>query len=345
MGSLHQVMKVIRTILCLALAWTASAASLNEGTRFWNWCWWCSTGISEDLNDLDLILYTYGNPSWTFKLDADSQDLLSNGFDVNKPTKLLSHGYTDNGPRFCSDFVQAYENDPNETFNIICIDWQILAKADEPEFSGAANNAIKVGKAVGEKVVAKMLIEGLGQNPDKIHAIGHSMGGQVVGNVGKAAYEFSNQKIARVTGLDVAQQYFDSHLSEDTIRPDDAKLVDIMHTDSGDVGAAASTMDPIGMVDFYPNGGGMMAGCEWSFWASACNHMKTLDYYVDSVINRKNPDYMASTKCESYEEFQAGNCDQMEKLPMGEALTLDMVSGNGPMKFYLNTNANYPFGQ
>merc|ERR1712107_27016 len=241
MGSLHQVMKLIRTILCLALAGTASAASLNEGTRFWNWCWWCSTGISEDLNDLDLILYTYGNPSWTFKLDADSQDLLS--------------------------------------------------------------------------------------------------------NVGKAAYEFSNQKIARVTGLDVAQQYFDSHLSEDTIRPDDAKLVDIMHTDSGDVGAAASTMEPIGMVDFYPNGGGMMAGCEWSFWASACNHMKTLDYYVDSVINRKNSDYMASTKCESYEEFQAGNCDQMEKLPMGEALTLDMVSGNGPMKFYLNTNANYPFGQ
>ena len=118
--------------------------------------------------DLDLILYTYGNPSWTFKLDADSQDLLSNGFDVNKPTKVLSHGYTDNGPRFCSDFVQAYENDPNETFNIICIDWQILAKADEPEFSGAANNAIEVGKAVGEKVVAKMLIEGLGQNPDKV---------------------------------------------------------------------------------------------------------------------------------------------------------------------------------
>ena len=107
------------------------------------------------------------------------------GFDPNKPTKLLSHGYTDNGPRFCSDFVQAYENDPNETFNIICIDWQILAKADEPVFSGAAKNAVKVGKAVGEEVVAKMLIGDLGQDPNKIHAIGHSMGAQLVGNVGK----------------------------------------------------------------------------------------------------------------------------------------------------------------
>jgi len=345
MGSLPLEMKLIRTLLCLAFACTASAASFNEGNRWGWWNWW-TTPISQDLNDLDLILYTYGNPSWTFKLDTDSQELLNNGFDASKPTRLLSHGYTDNGPRFCSEFVKGYENDPDETFNVICIDWQILAKADEPEFSGAANNAIKVGKAVGEKVVAKMLIADLGQNPDQIHAIGHSMGCQLVGNVGKAAHQFSNQKISRVTGLDCAQQYFDSHLAEDTISPNDAKLVDIMHTNSGYVGAGkASTMEAIGLVDFYPNGGDDMPGCEYSWWAGACNHMKTVDYYVDSVYNRWNSNYMASTKCESYEEFQAGNCDQMEKLPMGEALTLDMVQGNGPMKFYLNTNADPPFGQ
>ena len=108
----------------------------------------------------------------------------------------------------------------------------------------------------------------------------------------------------------------------------------------------ASTMEPIGMVDFYPNGGFNMPGCTWTFWVSACDHMKTLDYYVDSVNNRNNPDYLASTKCQSYEEFQAGLCNAGEKLPMGEALTLDMINeSNGPMKFYLNTNANPPFGQ
>ena len=116
---------------------------------------------------------------------------------------------------------------------------------------------------------------------------------------------------------------------------------------SGDVGAGfASTLEPIGMVDFYPNGGFNMPGCTWTFWVSACDHMKTLDYYVDSVNNRNNPDYLASTKCQSYEEFQAGFCNAGEKLPMGEALTLDMINeSNGPMKFYLNTNANPPFGQ
>merc|ERR1711976_164306 len=269
MGSLRLTMKTIGVILCFAFAGAASAASFEGANRWWNW-WW-PTGISEDLNDLDLILYTYENPSWTFKLDSDSQDLVNHGFDPNKPTRLLSHGYTDNGPRFCSDFVQAYENDPNETFNIICIDWQILAKADEPVFEGAARNAIKVGKAVGEKVVAKMLIGDLGQDPNKIQAVGHSMGGQLVVNVGRSAYEFSNQKIARVTGLDTAQLNLIADLSEDTIGPDyaylanTAKLVDIHHTDSGlAVEGKASTMQPIGMVDFYPNGGVDMAGCEWS---------------------------------------------------------------------------------
>ena len=107
----------------------------------------------------------------------------------------------------------------------------------------------------------------------------------------------------------------------------------------------ASTMEPIGTVDFYPNGGDMMAGCEWSWWASACNHMKAVDYYVDSVNNRNDVNYLAATRCDSYEEFEAGTCDQMEKLPMGEALSLDMVNGQGPMKFYLHTNAVPPFGQ
>ena len=247
----------------------------------------------------------------------------------------------------------AFENDPMETFNIICIDWQILAKADAPIFEGAARNAIKVGKAVGEKVVAKMLIGDLGQDPNIIQAVGHSMGGQLVVNVGRSAYEFSNQKIARVTGLDTAQLNLIADLSEDTIGPDyaylanTAKLVDIHHTDSGlAVEGKASTMQPIGMVDFYPNGGVDMAGCEWSFWKSFCNHMKTVDYYVDSVNKRNDPNYLAGTKCDVYEAYEAGLCDQNEKLPMGEALTLDMVNLTGePMKFYLNTNANPPFGQ
>ena len=212
-----------------------------------------------------------------------------------------------------------------ETFNIICVDWEILARNDAPEFEGAAKNAIKVGKAVGEQVVAKSLIQDLGQDPNLIHAIGHSMGGQLVGNIGKAAFQFSSQKIARVTGLDVAQSYFEQAMEpEDLFGKDDAKLVDNMHTSSGPAYEGfASNPNAIAMVDFYPNGGAGMPGC-WTFFSQACDHMKTLDYYVDSVRNRNNPNYLSATKCESNEDFYAGNCDGNQKLPMGETLTLDM---------------------
>ena len=212
-----------------------------------------------------------------------------------------------------------------ETFNIICIDWEILARNDAPEFEGAAKNAIKVGKAVGEQIVAKTLIQDLGQDPNMIHAIGHSMGAQLVGNVGKSAYEFSSQKIARVTGLDTAQAYFEQAMDpNDLLGRNDAKLVDVMHTSSGPPNEGfASNPNPLGMVDFYPNGGSVMPGC-WTFWSNACSHMKTLDYYVDSVQNRKNPNYLSATRCQSNEDFVAGNCDENQKLPMGEALSLDM---------------------
>merc|ERR1719150_696403 len=133
---------------------------------------------------------------------------------------------------------------------------------------------------------------------------------------------------------------------EDLFGKDDAKLVDNMHTSSGPAYEGyASNPNAIAMVDFYPNGGAGMPGC-WTFFSQACDHMKTLDYYVDSVRNRKNPNYLSATKCESNEDFYAGNCDGNQKLPMGEALTLDMVSMNGePQKFFLATNAFAPYDQ
>lgn len=52
----------------------------------------------------------------------------------------------------------------------------------------------------GEEFVVEVLIKKLGQKPNKIHAIGHSLGSHVVGNIGKATQENGNYKIARVTG-------------------------------------------------------------------------------------------------------------------------------------------------
>ena len=40
----------------------------------------------------------------------------------------------------------------------------------------------------------------LGQNPDQIHAIGHSLGAHLVGHIGRSVENATGHKMARVTG-------------------------------------------------------------------------------------------------------------------------------------------------
>ena len=52
----------------------------------------------------------------------------------------------------------------------------------------------------GKEFVVNVLIKKLGQSHNKIHAIGHSLGGHMVGNIGKSTQDNGNYKIARITG-------------------------------------------------------------------------------------------------------------------------------------------------
>ena len=46
--------------------------------------------------------------------------------------------------------------------------------------------------------------------------------------------------------------------------------------------------------------------------------------YVDSIKHAQKVDYFQATLCPTYEKYFLGECDQNDKLPMGEALTLEM---------------------
>ena len=66
--------------------------------------WWTN------LDEMNLLLHT---PSQTipfaFKINdniaAQRQHFLAHGFDPKNPTKIISHGFTDTGTRFCKDFI------------------------------------------------------------------------------------------------------------------------------------------------------------------------------------------------------------------------------------------------
>ena len=124
--------------------------------------------------------------------------MIENGFDPLLETKIITHGYIDDGIVFHNAFAQANQK-TGWKFNIIGIDWHEMAQA--PFYYSAAKNTKKVGELVGLELVSKVLIYELKQDPKLIHAIGHSLGAHVSGNIGKAVKEsFVGKKIGRVTG-------------------------------------------------------------------------------------------------------------------------------------------------
>ena len=61
-------------------------------------------------------------------------------------------------------------------------------------------NFCYIGQHCGEVIGVDLLQNGLGQSPDQIHAIGHSLGGQLVGHFGRKFKEISgNGPIGRIT--------------------------------------------------------------------------------------------------------------------------------------------------
>ena len=80
--------------------------------------------------------------------------------------------------------------------------------AQEPYYYSAAKNTETVGKFIGQKLVADILISTLNQDPKKIHAIGHSLGAHLSGHIGRKVQNINNAKIGRVTGKYVSPKNF-----------------------------------------------------------------------------------------------------------------------------------------
>lgn len=82
------------------------------------------------------------------------------------------------------------------------------------------------------------------------------------GFTGKNVIKNTGEAVAEIVGLDPANLDNLSLLSnDDKLYKEDADLVVVIHTD----GLEGGSLDPIGNIDFYPNGGqAPQPGCEGS---------------------------------------------------------------------------------
>ena len=96
-----------------------------------------------------------------------------------------------------------------------------------------------------------------------LHLVGHSLGAHICG---VAALELKNRqtswKVSRITGLDPAQPCFRNVSLTLQLDRTDAPFVDVIHTNGRYMTRIGFGLpEPIGHVDFYPNGGKSQPGC------------------------------------------------------------------------------------
>ncbi|GBO24961.1 hypothetical protein AVEN_40896-1 [Araneus ventricosus] len=114
--------------------------------------------------------------------------------------------------------------------------------------------------------------------------------------------------------------------------------------------------DPVGHLDYYPNGGSLQLGCVHTssddsmggaaanitafFMFNGCDHERANIYFYESV---KSDCGFESQMCDDYSNYENGKCeDSAVTAPMG--LNARMLPGlNIPAKLYLRTNGESPF--
>jgi len=288
------------------------------------------------------LLFTRDNPSDAqVLLPANGTALALSHFDAAKPSKVIVHG-------FGSSCARVWVREMRVALltmvdcNLICVDWE--QGATTPNYMRAASNTRLVGRQVAAMI--EQLTATTNASLDSFHLIGFSLGAHVSGHAGKQI------KLKRISGLDPAGPLFENFPSSVRLDSGDAEFVDVIHTNAdsllwGGLGA----YEPMGHVDFYPNGGRMQKGCANLFvggvsdilWPtegdgrSLCNHRRGYKYFVESIAPVcRFPSFI----CKDFETFLTGNC-----FPCKECGSMgyysDQAAGRGTL--YLVTRDSEPF--
>lgn len=87
--------------------------------------------------------------------------------------------------------------------------------------------------------------------------IGHSLGGQIAGFVGKQIFAITNKKIGKIIALDPAGPLFTLRSEKNRLAAKDAAIVEAIHTSK-----TLGYYKNVGYVDFYINPNEMVQpGC------------------------------------------------------------------------------------
>ncbi|XP_046649317.1 pancreatic triacylglycerol lipase-like isoform X1 [Daphnia pulicaria] len=298
-------------------------------------------------------LFTREKPMQGLKISAkNTTEITAASFKASRPTKFYIHGY----------LADAYEDRittlvarllGNGDFNVIVVHWGAGAYTT---YGQAVANTRLVGLEIA--FLVNTVIAKLGVKASDVHLIGHSLGSHIAGYAGEKILN-----LGRISGLDPAGPSFRSMPPFVRLDPSDAQFVEAIHTDGGALGFGLS--EPVGHLDFYPNGGEVQPGCEpypANFVASisalaaanttltdivACDHMRVIYLYSDSFLSRNNCQTVAY-ECSDYDSFNKGACiscgsDNTKCVPFGLQASSYPSRSRRNVKLFFNTGSNVPY--
>ncbi|KAK2580877.1 hypothetical protein KPH14_005949 [Odynerus spinipes] len=176
----------------------------------------------------------------------------SSQYQAHKPSYILTHGFYSSGNvEWMQNLTTAILS--KRDANVICVDWE---KGSSTNYMQAAANTRIVGAEIAR--VVRHLINSQMADAEEFHLMGHSLGAHIMSYVGKNV-----TGIGRITALDPAQPGFQAKDPAVRIDKEDAKFIDVVHTD-GKVFAPFLGLGmtvSVGDVDFFVNGGLNQPNC------------------------------------------------------------------------------------
>lgn len=249
----------------------------------------------DPFKDVKYYLYTPQNPNEPQQLEVGNADLLrGSNFDPNRPTRVVVHGWT--GDIDSKDIQWIRKEYVQDNYNVIGVDWGAGAKAII--YSTSRYRVRGTGEAVAKFI--EFLINDGGARLEDILPIGHSLGGHIVGYIGR----FLQQTVGTlpaIISLDPAGPLFSYGDPDGRIAITDAKHVEIVHTATLNLGFTK----PIGHKDVYPNGGRLQPGCGWDL-SGGCDHAYAVAFMAESI---HSPDGFWALECGSYDGVTGSGCD------------------------------------
>uniref|UniRef100_H0XKQ0 Lipase H n=1 Tax=Otolemur garnettii TaxID=30611 RepID=H0XKQ0_OTOGA len=251
-----------------------------------------SAVVGTGLN-VKLMLYTRKNLTCAQVINATAFGNLN----VTKKTTFIVHGFRPTGspPVWIGDLVEGLLF--VEDMNVVVVDWN--RGATTLIYTNAASKTKNVATVLKEFIDQMLLTKG--KKSDQVLMA-------LVNSAGIDTHFLPSSILGLISGLtslDPAGPLFNGKPPQDRLDPSDAQFVDVIHSDIDALGYR----EPLGHIDFYPNGGLDQPGCPKTIFGGMqyfkCDHQRSVYLYLSSLTESCT---ITAYPCDSYRDYRNGKC-------------------------------------